>query len=207
MNVLILGAAGRTGRELVSQALAAGHEVTAFVRSAEHLEAHKGLKIVIGDAENAEQIAGAAAGHEAVISALGHTTFKASTPLTSAMQALVKVLPAGTKVISLTGFGVPDPNDPKPKLGGRLLTLMIKLLPGGVFGDGERHVEVLRRSQLNWTVIRAAVLTSGPAQGYELGYFNLSARDTIARADVAAAMVACLTTDQWSHQAPMIRRA
>ena len=38
MNILVLGAAGKTGREVLAQSLAAGHTVTAFVRDPEKLD-------------------------------------------------------------------------------------------------------------------------------------------------------------------------
>jgi uncharacterized protein YbjT (DUF2867 family) len=207
MKLLILGAAGKTGRELVRQALAAGHEVRAFVRDRESLAPAQGLEIITGDAEAAAQIQAAAKGCDAVISALGHTSAKHSTALTSAMQALVATLAPNSKVISLTGFGVYDPKDPAIPFLGRLMNKVIELVPGGMFSDGAGHVRVLRESSLDWTVIRAPRLTLGQAVKTELGYFSLSVTDSVPRASVAAVMIDCLDSDEWSRKSPMIRTA
>ena len=72
MRILLLGATGHTGLEVLDIALARGHEVTAYVRSPEKLrrsEAH--LKVVTGDALDVERLSTALAGHDAVISTLG----------------------------------------------------------------------------------------------------------------------------------------
>ncbi len=206
MKILILGAAGRTGRELVTQAMAGGNEVTAFARATEHLPTLEGLRVIVGDAENPDQVAAAAQGNDAVVSALGHTSTMRSAAQTVAIQTLIKTLPAGTKVISLTGFGVPDAKDPAIPLLGKIMNGVIKLVPGDMFNDGRRHVELLRASKLAYTVVRAPRLTTAAGTGhYELGYFSLSATDAIARADVAAAMLGCLSNNTWDRQTPMIR--
>ncbi|HSX02978.1 MAG TPA: NAD(P)H-binding protein [Candidatus Saccharimonadia bacterium] len=209
MRLLVLGAAGRTGQEVVSQALARGHEVVAFVRRSDvALAPQERLTIVVGDAEDEAAVAQAAAGCDAVVSALGHTSVRRSSAQTTAVAALVKALPAGTRVISLTGFGVPDPKDPSLPWTGRLMNLAIRWVPGGLYHDGAEHARVLRESQLDWTLIRAPRLSTAPARGaYQLGYFRLGADVSIPRADVARGMLDCLVDSTWSRQAPMIRPA
>lgn len=206
MNLLVLGATGKTGRLVVAQALEAGHKVTAFVRTAGKLSPRSGLTVIVGDAENPEQLQAAAKGQDAVISALGHTSAARSSAQSIATSSLISVLPPNTKFITLTGFGVPDPKDPKIPLSGRLINRLIELMPGQMYNDGLRHVQLLRGSHLDWTAIRAPRLTLGAATGHgEIGYFSLSGTATVPRADVAAAMLECLTSATWSKQAPMIR--
>src|ERR1700738_2217365 len=72
MNLLILGATGRTGRLVVEQALAAGHTVTALVRSPEKLTIrNSNLRVVAGRATDPEDVARALANADAVLSTLG----------------------------------------------------------------------------------------------------------------------------------------
>ena len=205
MKILVLGAAGKTGREVTRQALLAGHEVVAFVRQASDLPAAERVIVVPGDAENPSDIRHAATDVGAVISVLGHTSAKRSMAQTTAMQTLVAALPVGSRLVSLTGFGVPDPKDPPIPLTGRLMNSVIRLFPGSMYQDGLQHANVMRASQLDWTLVRAPRLTLGSAAGFELGYFSLSGSDSVARADVAAAMISCLADTTWSRQAPMIR--
>jgi len=72
MKLVVLGANGRTGRLVVEQALAAGHNVTALVRSPEKLTIrNSGLRIVAGGATDAADVARALEGGDAVLSTLG----------------------------------------------------------------------------------------------------------------------------------------
>src|ERR1700737_1901819 len=72
MNLVVLGATGRTGRLVVEQALAAGHTVTALVRSPEKLTAgHSNLRVVRGEATETAAVSSALEGADAVISTLG----------------------------------------------------------------------------------------------------------------------------------------
>src|SRR6266436_9262191 len=73
MRLLIIGATGGTGRELVKQALERGHQVTAFVRTPARLRlAHERLTVVRGDVLDRSSVEAAVRGHDAVLSALGH---------------------------------------------------------------------------------------------------------------------------------------
>jgi putative NADH-flavin reductase len=72
MKVLIIGATGGTGRQLVEQALTAGHNVTAFVRDPEKIRArHERLRVVQGDILDFNSLELAVAGQDAVLSSLG----------------------------------------------------------------------------------------------------------------------------------------
>ena len=72
MRLLILGANGKTGTQLVDLALARDHEVTAFVRSpAKVTRRHPLLKVLPGDPHSADELAEALPRHDVVLSALG----------------------------------------------------------------------------------------------------------------------------------------
>jgi putative NADH-flavin reductase len=72
MKLLIFGATGATGRQLVEQALEQGHEVTAFVRSpAKVTTKHERLKLVKGNIMDCHSVGAAVAGQDAIFSALG----------------------------------------------------------------------------------------------------------------------------------------
>lgn len=72
MRIFVLGATGRTGREVLDIALVRGHRVTAFVRAPERLKQRRDtLDVVKGDVLEANAVAAAVAGHDAVVSTLG----------------------------------------------------------------------------------------------------------------------------------------
>jgi uncharacterized protein YbjT (DUF2867 family) len=66
MNILVLGAAGKTGREVLAQSLAAGHTVTAFVRDPEKLDRTDGA-VAVGDARSVDDLCEALRGQDAVL--------------------------------------------------------------------------------------------------------------------------------------------
>ena len=74
MNILVFGATGPLGQRIVAAALPAGHQVTAFVRTAGRLDPHPGLREATGDVLDPGSVAAAVPGHDAVISALGHSS-------------------------------------------------------------------------------------------------------------------------------------
>src|SRR6266508_3707219 len=93
MRILIFGATGGTGRELVAQALQRGHDVTAFVRTPGKLTmVDSRLRVVQGDIQRAESIHAAIPGHDAVLSALGTRSLGPTTLLSDAAREIVATM-------------------------------------------------------------------------------------------------------------------
>src|SRR5437660_2773484 len=100
MKLFVIGATGRTGREIVQQALARGHHVTAFVRTPESIPVkNERLIIVRGSATDEHQLLGAMQNHDAIISALGpRQPFKPSSILRDSALATTRAMQrAGVK--------------------------------------------------------------------------------------------------------------
>ncbi|MEX0601722.1 MAG: NAD(P)H-binding protein [Bacteroidota bacterium] len=84
MKILIIGASGGTGRELVRQALEQGHEVTAFVRNPSRMPLrHERLSIATGNILEPESVRKAVREKDAVLSALGHKRWFIKTSILS----------------------------------------------------------------------------------------------------------------------------
>ena len=66
MNVLVIGAAGKSGEALVNEALAAGHNVTAFVRGTSQYR-KENVRVVAGDVLDAAAVDIAVAGQDEVL--------------------------------------------------------------------------------------------------------------------------------------------
>lgn len=206
MKLLILGATGHVGRLLVDGALRQGHDVTAFVRNPAKLplqNAH--LTFFKGDARDPQAIAAAMGRADAVLSALGHTSARTTDVQTAATRAVLANLRPGQRFISLTGYGVPDPQDPPMPLGGRLLSLFIKAIPGQMYLDGRRHADLIRASTADWILVRAPRMTAAkPTRPYRAGYLPVGLFAAATRTDVANFMLANLTGPTWLRQAPII---
>src|SRR5260370_39349281 len=182
MNLVVLGATGRTGRLVDEQALTSGHTVTVLVRSREKLALRNpNIHLIAGKATDPSAVSRALDGADVLISTLGGT----GSEISEATQAIVDAAPrAGvSRVVVLSSFLVErDRFDPVTRLlTGLAMRSMIK--------DKSAGEKALRQSDLDWTIVYASGLTDGPTGGpvvvlTEGRRWSLSHR--IARPDVAA---------------------
>ncbi len=193
MRLLIVGATGGTGRALVEQALERGHAVTALVRNPSRLHlTHPRLTVVVGDVMAPDSLDAAVRGQDAVLSALGHKRWFYPTRILSAgTQHLVDAMRRHgvRRLIVETALGVGDTWWQM----GLYYTLFVRIfiLPF-YFLDKRRQEAVVRRSGLDWTLVRPGALNNGPPrgafrQGQRVGHWLWTVG--IARADVASFML------------------
>jgi putative NADH-flavin reductase len=166
MRLFILGATGRTGVELIDGGLARGHEITAFVRSPEKIaRTDTRLRVVGGDPRNAEQIAGALPGHDAVISALGPSVGAALRHTTLLGDSSASVVRAMTRT----------------RVARVLVVSSALLFPGGGAGAGffrwliRKHLRdcaametTVAQTALDWTIVRPPRLVQTRDQDYRV---------------------------------------
>jgi uncharacterized protein YbjT (DUF2867 family) len=186
MKITILGANGKTGTLLAEQALAAGHEVSVLVRREGTLASRPQLRVVVGDATNTDAVAAASQGTDVVISALGQGSKKSSL-MTEAVTAVI----AASKTTGVRRFILLSGVMVKP---GRLGPA-VKLMGRGArdtFADKARSEDMLRASDLDWTIVYPPLLTTKPA-GSGLRILpeteKIGLRHTLGRADLAAWML------------------
>ena len=204
MKLAIFGASSPTGKYIVEKALAAGHEVTAFVRDPSKLGIkHERLNIVCGDALNALQVEEAVRGSEAVLSTLGPR----GKPAVMAAESTRNIVEAMEKhgvrrLVVVSVAGVPVSQDRRGfNLAGRLIKLFLK----DVFVDRENQLAVLGSSRVDWVAVRVPRLTDEPAKGSVKAFFgNPSPAMKITRADLVDFMLRQLTDDRWLRQAPIV---
>ncbi|TMF96371.1 MAG: SDR family oxidoreductase [Chloroflexi bacterium] len=194
MNFVVLGATGRTGRLVVEQAIAAGHTVTALVRSPEKLTTgNSNLRVISGEATDASAVSRALKGADAVISTLGGK----GSLIADSTQAIVTAARAAgvSRVVVLSSWVVERSQ----------MDVMTRFLTGITMGpvirDKSAGEHVLRQSDLEWTIVYPSLLTDGPATGSvavlpEGAKRRMSER--ISRADVAAWMVQAAAGDQYN---------
>ena len=210
MKLLIIGATGPTGRELVQQAIAQGHEATALVRDTAKAAFSRPIRMIEGDVLDLASLKNAVAGQEAVISALGSGAsgpFKKMTMLSEGTRNLVTAMRAKgvNRLISISGVGAGESKGHGPWFYNWLIQ---PLVLRGVYHDKTRQEEIVRASGLDWTLVRPAMLTNGLAKGPD-AVRAITALDsvhvsTIRRADVAAFCLRELTDRRFLHEAPVI---
>ena len=196
MNLVVLGATGRSGHLVVEQALAAGHTVTALVRSPQKLAiANSNLRVVKGEVTDTSALASALRGADAVISTLG-----GKGPLIADSTAAIVTAAGQTgvrRVVVLSSWFVE-----RDRLDA-VTRLLTGIGMGGVIKDKSVGEQLLRQSDLDWTIVYASLLSDGPATGSPAVLpenANRSMTQRISRADVAAWMIQAATSGQQSRR-------
>ena len=201
MKILVMGASGKTGHEVVRQALATGHEVTAFVRDPSRLELRAPrLTVATGDARSADDLRRALAEQDAVISTLGGTAKGAmarplggkpgSGVIEASTAALIEAADqAGVRRVVMMSTFMLAPNFRAGIL--KPLALYYK----GMNDDKRAGEEALKKSRLDWTIVYATRLTDGERTGRERLVpvtEIVTPRDNVSRSDAAAFLLAQL---------------
>ncbi|MEJ2869483.1 NAD(P)H-binding protein [Actinomycetospora sp. OC33-EN08] len=210
MKVTVFGATGGVGRFVLHHLLAAGHEVTAFVRSPEKLgDLAYAVDVVSAELSDADAVARAIEDADAVITAYGPPIdpFVASGPLTEGTRTIVKAMHAAgvRRLVSLATVSVPDPRD-RPRLFDRLVPIGIGLLIPGALAEVQGIHEVVSTSELDWTVARMFAPIDTPENGtVRAGYLGVDPIGVeMTRADVARFLVDQLTSTEYVGAAPAI---
>jgi putative NADH-flavin reductase len=191
MKMLVLGATGGIGQEIVRQATERGHQVTAFVRAPERLNSIAArFGVIQGDPLSSAELARAIEDHDAILSGFGPRVPLRITDATLLHRFGIALLEAMREarirraVIVSTAFLFKDSIIPPTNLVGRLFF-------ADRVADASEMESVLRQSGIDWTIVRPPRLTDRPRSGsYRVREGHLPGFGfTISRADVAAFMI------------------
>jgi putative NADH-flavin reductase len=205
MKLLIFGASGATGRQLVQQALDQQFSVTAFVRNpARFTLKHPNLSVVKGDILEPDTVEAAVPGHDVVLSALGVKRNRVGdTTLSDGTQHILEAMwRHGVKrFIGETSLGLGSSRGEEGLLFRRVIRpLFLK----HVFADKERQEALIQAAPFDWIIVRPAGLTNGPRTGdykVALSFANARIKGRISRADVADFMLKQVGTDAFVGRA------
>ena len=164
MNIVLLGASGRTGREVLVRALSAGDGVTALVRAEGKLAdlGHERLDVHVGSACDPRVLAALLPGHDVVISTLGprRPTKVAAAVYSDSARAIVGAM-EGSDVdrLLVTSSALLFPS-------GRLRDRALRGLVRSVVHEARRMEELICASSLDWTIARMGFLTDDASTAY-----------------------------------------
>lgn len=187
MKLTVFGATGRTGRQVVAQALARGHDVTAFVRDAAAIEAPPRVRVVEGDARDPVAVEVALRDAEAAISVIALMDAGDEPQHSEATRTVAET----AERVGVRRVVVAANND--------------------VFGDAEvrgefaaharehrRNRETLRASALDWTIGAAPWVTDdAPTGGYEAIPDAKAPGRRLPAGDLATFVLDALERDEW----------
>jgi putative NADH-flavin reductase len=192
-KVLIVGATGGTGRELVKQALELGLDVTALVRNPSRLSIeHARLRVLAGDVMDYTAVDEAVRGQDAVLSALGHKLYWRPTRILSqGTHHIVRAMETHgvRRLVCETSLGI---GSSAGRMGIYYTFFVIPFILAFYFWDKARQERVVAASAVEWVIVRPGALTHAVARGTlrhgpRVGNFLWTVR--VARADVARFML------------------
>ncbi len=211
MRVVVFGASGATGQQLIQQGLARRLEITAFVRNPKKVQARDHLRVITGDVYNIEDVASAIAGQDAVFSALGARTLAKNNLLERAMVNILQGMNRhGVKRLIVLGAG--------GSLGGeqalrhqsfltrRMYAFFVDKLLKNPMDSQRAQEELIIASNTDFTIVQPPRLTNGHATGkYRVAAdaFPPHMKAT-PRADVADFMLRQLEDRDWIRKMPFL---
>jgi putative NADH-flavin reductase len=203
VKLLVIGAAGRTGRLVVERALEAGHAVTAFVRDPSVRKlSHERLEVANGNALEEGDLVAALTGQDAVISTIGgaerHLMEYSSRVLVAAMRKT-----GVRRVVAMSTF-IATPNYEPSWLSRKLFSRFLR----GMAADDRAGVELLKSSNLDWTIVYATLLKNKPAAGYRIAAPDekVTTKSSVNRADVADCLLAVVADPSMIQQSLLVTR-
>jgi putative NADH-flavin reductase len=192
VKILVIGATGATGRELVAQGVGMGHEITATARRPESAGLPSEVRVVRADINDGATLQVAVAGQDAVISSLGtKLSRQPTTVLSEGTRKLVSAMKAARvqRLVCITGIGAGDSRGHGGFVYDRIV---LPLLLKEIYKDKDRQEAVVRESGLDWTLVRPGQLTNGTTTREVKAFTDLAGRTIgkVSRADVAKFILA-----------------
>jgi putative NADH-flavin reductase len=189
VKLIVFGATGGVGQQLVSQALAQGHTVTAFARRAEAVTTkHAGLVVVQGDVLNKGAVTQAVAGHEVVLSALGTRGGEVTPALIEGTRHIIDAVTRHgvSRSLWVSSFGV---GESMAQMGWFARSVFVPLFLKRALEEKEVQERIIVESDTEWIIARPGGLTDGPLTGvYQC--VRSDARISVGRPEISRADVA-----------------
>ena len=198
MRVVVFGATGKSGQQACRLLRETGHDVTVFGRSVERRYADEPVAKVQGDVLDADAVCKAIEAQDAVLVCLGPVGIRDQTTLSQGAANIASAMQAHgiRRVVFISAAGVGESWKQMPWY----LKLVCRAMLRTLLAEHTREEETFASSALDWTAVRAAVLTNKPATG-RIAASNTGPIKTIPRADLAAFLVAELVNQDYVNRA------
>jgi putative NADH-flavin reductase len=201
MKLLIIGATGGTGTQVVKQALQQGFTVTAFVRRPEKLKiTHTNLKVVQGNVLQQSSIS-----KIMVICCLGAPATKAGNLRSAGTKNIINAMQQNgvSRLICQTSLGFGDSETVLRNTPWFFKKIIVPYLLKQTFADHLLQENCIQQSNLNWTIVRPGTMTNGKFTGtYRHGflYSDEKLKVKISRADVADFLIQQVASTQYQKK-------
>lgn len=208
MHIIVFGATGKTGIEIVKQAIEEGHHVTAFVRDLKKLAiTHANLKVTRGDVMDLESLDAAMKGQEGVLCALGAgSSLKKTTIRTTGTRHILASMKKHDvkRLLVVSAMGIGESWHTLSFFNKLFLATLLK----NTRADHEAQEKLVKDSTLDWTIVRPSGLVDTPkSDDYVVGEAIRAKNSKISRADVASLMLKIMLDQESIGKALTITKA
>jgi putative NADH-flavin reductase len=208
VRIAVFGSTGRVGRILVARALDDGHHVTAFARTPAKLGDldSDNLRVVTGELSDRAAIARAIEDQDAVVSALGPGSKPSGTQLSDGIRTVVDAMEhqGVRRLVILSTASVRDPQD-RADVVYDTLTTLIRMFFREAYEEIVAMSDVIRSSQVDWTLVRIGLLNDRVAAPVLAGHYGCGeVRLYISRASLARYMLDLAVGSAHVREAPAV---
>lgn len=210
-TIAVFGATGRTGEPFIRQALEK-YKVKVLVRDPDKLKfTNDNLSVIKGDILNLSDVHNTIKGTDAVVSLIGHDQGSPEHLQSQGIENQIKVMEELKikRLISLTGGGVRDEEHDQPGFMDKVVPFVMKYLAGkmvrNALKDGRRHAEIIKASDLDWTIVRAPMLKNDPAKNkIKVGYVGTVPGFKLTREDLATFILKTVEQNKYIKDMPFV---
>lgn len=212
MKIVVFGATGATGRQVVDQALFAGHDVTAVVRRPDQVAPRPRLVVRAGDVLDAASVHESCSGADAVVSCIGPRSkyggqlgsgLRPGTVMSAGTTHMVAAAEAAgvRRFVFQSGIGLSDGVE-LSRANRWLLRALWRPLFAAAIRDKAEGERVLRASALEWVIVRPVPLSDAPAAGRYLAgpRAPVALFAPLSFADCAACLLRAVSEPDWTRQ-------
>ncbi len=207
-TIALFGGSGQTGQQFLDQALKAGYSIRALARTPKKIgQQSKKLTIIEGDILNFDQVSETVEKTDIVVSLFGQVKGSPKDLQTSGTRNIIAAMRQHDikRIISLSGGGLPYPQEDQPKLADKLIRTIMKIVVPDLLNDAINHHKVLENSGKQWVIVRAPRLTNQPAKGYyRVGWVGVNASTKVGRADLADFILKQVEDESFNYQMPFV---
>jgi putative NADH-flavin reductase len=209
MKITILGSTGFVGKVLIKKAIAAGYQVKTLARYPEKLEEIKDkIEIITGSVFESTSIEAAIKGAEVVLSTIGPSQRNPGDPLQyeKAMKNIVSAMDKyGIKrYIHIGGAAHEGGENEVWNFSRKLLRLFLNLFGKQILVAKHLEWEVLKKSNLDWTLVRPPRIANEPASGNISADGKMLNRLKISVEDLTDFILEQITSKEWIRKAPLV---
>lgn len=212
MNILVLGATGRTGRLFAEKAVSKGHKVTAVIRDRSKANV-TGVTYIDGSPTDGKSLSSALEGMDAAVVSLNinrasdNPYARVVSPVTLISDSVTALIPAMEKngirrIVTLSAYGVGDSWKNMPIMA----RWMIR--PSNIWKaylDHDRQERLLRQSDLDWTIARPVMLDDKDSEEYKAIIGGPTA-NSISRKGLACFVLDVLESGEYVKQVVTVNR-